>query len=141
MHAPTQPRTPTLSVRLDGKITEALLDSDSNISLFPNLPLLLGEDWQGFQKQQFITWGKAKSSRGRKPLRRAWKQTHTALMAHEREAQDTRLEDTWGQGTCWIKDRSHWPGMEAEVQRFCQSCPKCQHTTPTEKDHNEEHRQ
>ncbi|XP_046724097.1 uncharacterized protein LOC124398110 isoform X2 [Silurus meridionalis] len=33
MHATTQPRSPTLSVKLDGKITEALLDSGSNVTL------------------------------------------------------------------------------------------------------------
>ncbi|KAL1259008.1 hypothetical protein QQF64_009585 [Cirrhinus molitorella] len=29
-----------------------------------------------------------------------------------------------------IRDRFHWPGLEAEVKRFCQACPTCQCTTP-----------
>ncbi|KAL1252156.1 hypothetical protein QQF64_019952 [Cirrhinus molitorella] len=29
-----------------------------------------------------------------------------------------------------IRDRFHWPGLEAEVKRFCQACPTCQRTTP-----------
>ncbi len=29
-----------------------------------------------------------------------------------------------------IRDRFHWPGMEAEVKRFCQACPTCQRTSP-----------
>ncbi|XP_026116332.1 uncharacterized protein LOC113094960 [Carassius auratus] len=29
-----------------------------------------------------------------------------------------------------IRDRFHWPGLEAEVKRFCQSCPTCQRTSP-----------
>ncbi|KAF7710015.1 hypothetical protein HF521_008887 [Silurus meridionalis] len=88
MHAATQPRSPTLSVKLDGKITEALLDSRGTkrmgtipvacvhgdvhevptvrvrvangdgewpllIGLVP-VPLLLGRDWPGFQRQQAI---------------------------------------------------------------------------------------
>ncbi len=28
-----------------------------------------------------------------------------------------------------IRGRFHWPGMEAEVKRFCQSCPTCQKTS------------
>ncbi|KAL0173946.1 hypothetical protein M9458_029914, partial [Cirrhinus mrigala] len=27
-----------------------------------------------------------------------------------------------------IRDRFHWPGLEAEVKRFCQACPMCQRT-------------
>ncbi len=29
-----------------------------------------------------------------------------------------------------IRDRFHWPGMEAEVKRFCQSCQICQKMSP-----------
>ncbi|MGL5224762.1 MAG: DDE-type integrase/transposase/recombinase, partial [Aeromonas sp.] len=29
-----------------------------------------------------------------------------------------------------IRDRFHWPGLEGEVKRFCQSCPICQQTSP-----------
>ncbi|KAL0149347.1 hypothetical protein M9458_055385 [Cirrhinus mrigala] len=29
-----------------------------------------------------------------------------------------------------IRDRFHWPGLEAEVKRFCQACPMCQRTSP-----------
>uniref|UniRef100_A0A9J8D001 Gypsy retrotransposon integrase-like protein 1 n=1 Tax=Cyprinus carpio carpio TaxID=630221 RepID=A0A9J8D001_CYPCA len=29
-----------------------------------------------------------------------------------------------------IRDRFHWPGLEAEVKRFCQACPTCQATSP-----------
>uniref|UniRef100_A0A9J8BMN8 Gypsy retrotransposon integrase-like protein 1 n=1 Tax=Cyprinus carpio carpio TaxID=630221 RepID=A0A9J8BMN8_CYPCA len=29
-----------------------------------------------------------------------------------------------------IRDRFHWPGLEAEVKRFCQACPTCQRTSP-----------
>lgn len=29
-----------------------------------------------------------------------------------------------------IRDRFHWPGLEAEVKRFCQACPDCQKTSP-----------
>ncbi|KAL1277196.1 hypothetical protein QQF64_023869 [Cirrhinus molitorella] len=29
-----------------------------------------------------------------------------------------------------IRDRFHWPGLEAEVKRFCQACPTCQLTSP-----------
>ncbi|XP_073699461.1 uncharacterized protein [Garra rufa] len=29
-----------------------------------------------------------------------------------------------------IRDRFHWPGLEAEVKRFCQACPACQRTSP-----------
>uniref|UniRef100_A0A8C1LPZ1 Gypsy retrotransposon integrase-like protein 1 n=1 Tax=Cyprinus carpio TaxID=7962 RepID=A0A8C1LPZ1_CYPCA len=29
-----------------------------------------------------------------------------------------------------ICDRFHWPGLEAEVRRFCQACPTCQRTSP-----------
>ncbi|KAL1258013.1 hypothetical protein QQF64_011257 [Cirrhinus molitorella] len=29
-----------------------------------------------------------------------------------------------------IRDRFRWPGLEAEVKRFCQACPTCQRTTP-----------
>lgn len=29
-----------------------------------------------------------------------------------------------------IQDRFHWPGLDAEVKRFCQACPSCQRTTP-----------
>uniref|UniRef100_A0A9J7Y940 Gypsy retrotransposon integrase-like protein 1 n=1 Tax=Cyprinus carpio carpio TaxID=630221 RepID=A0A9J7Y940_CYPCA len=29
-----------------------------------------------------------------------------------------------------IRDRFHWPGMEAEIKRFCQACPDCQRTSP-----------
>ncbi len=29
-----------------------------------------------------------------------------------------------------IRDRFHWPGLEAEVKRFCQACPVCQKTSP-----------
>ncbi|KAL0148266.1 hypothetical protein M9458_056412, partial [Cirrhinus mrigala] len=29
-----------------------------------------------------------------------------------------------------IRDRFHWPGMEADVRGFCQACPTCQITTP-----------
>ncbi|KAI2647274.1 Retrovirus-related Pol polyprotein from transposon 17.6 [Labeo rohita] len=29
-----------------------------------------------------------------------------------------------------IRDRFHWPGLEAEVRRFCEACPTCQKTSP-----------
>ncbi len=29
-----------------------------------------------------------------------------------------------------IRDRFHWPGLEAEVKSFCQACPICQKTSP-----------
>ncbi|KAL1279885.1 hypothetical protein QQF64_014485 [Cirrhinus molitorella] len=29
-----------------------------------------------------------------------------------------------------IRDRFHWPGLDAEVRRFCQACPTCQRTSP-----------
>ncbi len=29
-----------------------------------------------------------------------------------------------------IRDRFHWPGLDAEVKRFCQACPDCQRTSP-----------
>ncbi|XP_058614187.1 LOW QUALITY PROTEIN: uncharacterized protein LOC131528813 [Onychostoma macrolepis] len=29
-----------------------------------------------------------------------------------------------------IRDRFHWPGLEADVRRFCQACPTCQRTSP-----------
>ncbi|XP_058638128.1 uncharacterized protein LOC131544123 [Onychostoma macrolepis] len=29
-----------------------------------------------------------------------------------------------------IRDRFHWPGLEAEVRRYCQACPECQKTSP-----------
>uniref|UniRef100_A0A8C1MWX3 Gypsy retrotransposon integrase-like protein 1 n=1 Tax=Cyprinus carpio TaxID=7962 RepID=A0A8C1MWX3_CYPCA len=29
-----------------------------------------------------------------------------------------------------IRDRFHWPGLDAEVKRFCQACPTCQATSP-----------
>ncbi len=29
-----------------------------------------------------------------------------------------------------IRDRFHWPGMDAEVKRFCQACPTCQVKSP-----------
>uniref|UniRef100_A0A9J7X964 Gypsy retrotransposon integrase-like protein 1 n=1 Tax=Cyprinus carpio carpio TaxID=630221 RepID=A0A9J7X964_CYPCA len=29
-----------------------------------------------------------------------------------------------------VRDRFHWPGMEAEIKRFCQACPDCQRTSP-----------
>nr|XP_021325913.1 uncharacterized protein LOC110438340 [Danio rerio] len=29
-----------------------------------------------------------------------------------------------------IRDRFHWPGLEADVKRFCQACPTCQRTSP-----------
>ncbi len=29
-----------------------------------------------------------------------------------------------------IRDRFHWPGLDAEVKRFCQACPTCQKTSP-----------
>ncbi len=29
-----------------------------------------------------------------------------------------------------IRDRFHWPGLEAEVKQFCQACPMCQKTSP-----------
>ncbi len=29
-----------------------------------------------------------------------------------------------------VRDRFHWPGLEAEVKRFCQSWPTCQKTSP-----------
>ncbi len=29
-----------------------------------------------------------------------------------------------------IRDRFHWPGLEAEVKRFCQACSMCQKTSP-----------
>uniref|UniRef100_A0A8C1NT83 Gypsy retrotransposon integrase-like protein 1 n=2 Tax=Cyprinus carpio TaxID=7962 RepID=A0A8C1NT83_CYPCA len=29
-----------------------------------------------------------------------------------------------------LRDRFHWPGLEAEVRRFCQACPTCQRTSP-----------
>ncbi len=29
-----------------------------------------------------------------------------------------------------IRDRFHWPGLVAEVKRFCQACPICQQTSP-----------
>ncbi|KAL1248849.1 hypothetical protein QQF64_022167 [Cirrhinus molitorella] len=28
-----------------------------------------------------------------------------------------------------IRDRFHWPGLDADVKRFCQACPTCQRTT------------
>ncbi|KAF7706759.1 hypothetical protein HF521_020013, partial [Silurus meridionalis] len=279
----TQPRSPTLSVKLDGRITEALLDSGSNVTLarpsviargtkrmgsipvacvhgdvhevptvrvrvangggewplviglVPNLPvpLLLGRDWPGFQRQQAIARRTSRRGGDRKLLRRSGKRTHTALMAHEQETQDTGAEGESGvdgdnplfnvchqasrEGNfgleqrkddslkyCWnqvvqvggdngqplphlyftvkngllyyhmerrgrvgdcdllvlpktktgsvmhlahthplgghlgprntlekIRDRFHWTGMEAEVRRFCQGCPTCQHTSPT----------
>uniref|UniRef100_A0A8C1VW95 Gypsy retrotransposon integrase-like protein 1 n=1 Tax=Cyprinus carpio TaxID=7962 RepID=A0A8C1VW95_CYPCA len=30
-----------------------------------------------------------------------------------------------------IRDCFHWPGLEAEVKRFCQACPTCQRTSPS----------
>uniref|UniRef100_A0A8C1YTF7 Gypsy retrotransposon integrase-like protein 1 n=1 Tax=Cyprinus carpio TaxID=7962 RepID=A0A8C1YTF7_CYPCA len=33
-------------------------------------------------------------------------------------------------GSQRICDRFHWPGLEAEVKRFCQACPTCQATSP-----------
>ncbi len=29
-----------------------------------------------------------------------------------------------------IQDCFHWPGLEADVKRFCQACPTCQRTSP-----------
>ncbi len=29
-----------------------------------------------------------------------------------------------------IRDRFHWPGLDAEVKRFCRSCPTCQQMSP-----------
>ncbi|KAL1282698.1 hypothetical protein QQF64_001501 [Cirrhinus molitorella] len=29
-----------------------------------------------------------------------------------------------------IRDRFHWPGLDADVQQFCQACPTCQRTSP-----------
>uniref|UniRef100_A0A9J8C7I0 Gypsy retrotransposon integrase-like protein 1 n=1 Tax=Cyprinus carpio carpio TaxID=630221 RepID=A0A9J8C7I0_CYPCA len=29
-----------------------------------------------------------------------------------------------------LRDRFHWPGLEAEVRRFCHACPTCQRTAP-----------
>ncbi len=29
-----------------------------------------------------------------------------------------------------IRDRFHWPGLDAELKRFCQACPDCQRTSP-----------
>uniref|UniRef100_A0A9J7ZFV4 Gypsy retrotransposon integrase-like protein 1 n=1 Tax=Cyprinus carpio carpio TaxID=630221 RepID=A0A9J7ZFV4_CYPCA len=29
-----------------------------------------------------------------------------------------------------LRDHFHWPGLEAEVRRFCQACPTCQRTSP-----------
>nr|XP_040028806.1 uncharacterized protein LOC120817079 [Gasterosteus aculeatus aculeatus] len=29
-----------------------------------------------------------------------------------------------------VRDRFHWPGLDAEVKRFCQACPTCQRTSP-----------
>ncbi|XP_026146496.1 uncharacterized protein LOC113120717 [Carassius auratus] len=29
-----------------------------------------------------------------------------------------------------IRDRFHWPGLDADVKRFCQACPICQRTSP-----------
>lgn len=29
-----------------------------------------------------------------------------------------------------LRDHFHWPCMDAEVRRFCQCCPVCQHTAP-----------
>ncbi|KAL0200310.1 hypothetical protein M9458_003497, partial [Cirrhinus mrigala] len=29
-----------------------------------------------------------------------------------------------------IRDRFHWPGLEAEVKGFCEACPTCQRTSP-----------
>ncbi len=29
-----------------------------------------------------------------------------------------------------VRDRFHWPGLEADVKRFCQACPTCQRTSP-----------
>ncbi len=29
-----------------------------------------------------------------------------------------------------VRDRFHWPGLEAEVKAFCQACPTCQRTSP-----------
>ncbi len=29
-----------------------------------------------------------------------------------------------------VRDRFHWPGLEADVKRFCQACPTCQKTSP-----------
>uniref|UniRef100_A0A9J7Z5P0 Gypsy retrotransposon integrase-like protein 1 n=1 Tax=Cyprinus carpio carpio TaxID=630221 RepID=A0A9J7Z5P0_CYPCA len=29
-----------------------------------------------------------------------------------------------------IRDRFHWPGLDAEVKQFCQACPVCQKTSP-----------
>nr|XP_055032771.1 uncharacterized protein LOC129421341 [Misgurnus anguillicaudatus] len=29
-----------------------------------------------------------------------------------------------------LRDRFHWPGLEAEVKRFCHACPTCQKTSP-----------
>ncbi|KAL0176575.1 hypothetical protein M9458_028905, partial [Cirrhinus mrigala] len=28
-----------------------------------------------------------------------------------------------------VRDRFHWPGLDAEVKRFCQACPTCQRTS------------
>ncbi len=30
-----------------------------------------------------------------------------------------------------IRDRFHWPGLDAEVKRFCRACPTCQRTSPS----------
>ncbi len=29
-----------------------------------------------------------------------------------------------------VRDRFHWPGLDAGVKRFCQACPTCQRTSP-----------
>lgn len=29
-----------------------------------------------------------------------------------------------------IRNRFHWPGLEADVKQFCQACPTCQWTSP-----------
>ncbi|KAL1251468.1 hypothetical protein QQF64_019264 [Cirrhinus molitorella] len=29
-----------------------------------------------------------------------------------------------------IRDHFHWPGLDADVQQFCQACPTCQRTSP-----------
>ncbi len=46
---------------------------------------------------------------------------HSHPMAGHLGAQNT---------TSRIRDRFHWPGLDADVKRFCQACPVCQRTAP-----------
>ncbi len=43
---------------------------------------------------------------------------------------ETVIELGMANTTHCIRDRFHWPGLEAEVKQFCQSCPTCQRTSP-----------